>query len=217
MNFYLRVLNPAVAISIFALCYWASIGEEAGNPLGFLAGGISTYFFAKGLFCASALFLLGRILLGLFSDERRATESRSSRAQIVASLAIFGFLAGSFAGLLLLVVPEKAATTSNEPVIDPTGIRIVDPYEIRVTKYFTIGGKLRNDGPSDWESVVVIANVRLAGKLVAECTEKLTDRGEVLEAGSEREFLNRCGQLYSYQIDGPLEYALRVEAKLPAP
>jgi hypothetical protein len=64
MNTYLKIINPVVAVVVLLLCIWASMnGDNGFQPWGMLRGGIPTYFLAKGLFCSSALFLVGRILL----------------------------------------------------------------------------------------------------------------------------------------------------------
>ena len=64
MKTYLRIVNPIVAVVILLLCLWASMnGDQGFQPSGLIKGGIPTYFVAKGLFCSSALFLMGRILL----------------------------------------------------------------------------------------------------------------------------------------------------------
>ena len=64
MSTYLRVVNPLIALAVLFLCLWAAMnGDNGFQPLGMFKGGIPTYFVAKGLFCSSALFVLGRILL----------------------------------------------------------------------------------------------------------------------------------------------------------
>ena len=64
MNTYLRVVNPIVAVLVLCLCVWAAMnGDNGFKPWAMLQGGIPTYFLAKGLFCSSALFLIGRIVL----------------------------------------------------------------------------------------------------------------------------------------------------------
>jgi hypothetical protein len=70
MKFYLRVLNPIVALAVLLLCLWAGAHDMEGNwnPEIMFKSLFNTYFVAKGLFCSSALFILGVMaqrLLGL--------------------------------------------------------------------------------------------------------------------------------------------------------
>jgi hypothetical protein len=54
MKTYLRVVNPVVAAVVLALCLWAASHDEGKfKPENILAGGIPTYFVAKGLFSAA--------------------------------------------------------------------------------------------------------------------------------------------------------------------
>jgi len=63
MKTYLRVVNPIVALLVLVLCLWAGTFDEGRfKPHALLEGGLSTYFFAKGLFCSSALLLVGKIV-----------------------------------------------------------------------------------------------------------------------------------------------------------
>ena len=62
MKTYLRVVNPVIAVLVLLLCLWAAANDEGFKPMGMLKGSIPTYFVAKGLFCSSALFILGKIL-----------------------------------------------------------------------------------------------------------------------------------------------------------
>ncbi len=74
MRLYLRFVNPVVAAAVLVLCVYASTVEDGSfMPGAALQGGIPTYFVAKGIFCSSALFLLGRVLLGIIalSDGKR--------------------------------------------------------------------------------------------------------------------------------------------------
>ena len=65
MRSYLRIFNPLIALLIFILCSFAAMKEDKDKPIvprNIVAGGIPTYFFAKGMFCGVALLLLGKIL-----------------------------------------------------------------------------------------------------------------------------------------------------------
>jgi hypothetical protein len=62
---YLRFFNPLIALLVFVLCSFAAMKEDKDKPIvvgNVVAGGIPTYFFAKGMFCGVALILLGKIL-----------------------------------------------------------------------------------------------------------------------------------------------------------
>jgi hypothetical protein len=72
MKTYLRIVNPTIALLVSLLCLWAAMnGDNGFRPRDMLKGGIPTYFVAKGLFCSSALFLVGKIvsLLGARSGK----------------------------------------------------------------------------------------------------------------------------------------------------
>lgn len=63
MKTYLRVINPVVAALVLVLCLWAASHDDGRfKPEGIFAGGISTYFVAKGLFCSATLVLVGKIV-----------------------------------------------------------------------------------------------------------------------------------------------------------
>jgi hypothetical protein len=69
---YLKVVNPVVALLVLFLCIWAGTFDEGHfKPGELFRGGIPTYFLAKGLFCSSALFLVGRILLVMCRTEAK--------------------------------------------------------------------------------------------------------------------------------------------------
>ncbi len=63
MKTYLKIVNPIVAAVVLVLCLWAATFDEGQfKPQAIVRGGIPTYFVAKGLFCSSALILIGKIL-----------------------------------------------------------------------------------------------------------------------------------------------------------
>lgn len=65
---YLRIVNPIVALLVFALCVHAAATDEGVFALSqLLEGSLATYFFAKGIFCGIAVFLLGKILEALLA------------------------------------------------------------------------------------------------------------------------------------------------------
>jgi hypothetical protein len=71
MKTYLKIINPIVAVLVLFLCLVAATFDDGNfKPLGILKGGIPTYFLAKGLFCSSALFLVGKILSVMTMGEK---------------------------------------------------------------------------------------------------------------------------------------------------
>ena len=64
MKIYLRFINPVIALVVLLLCLWAAVAANDGQVMfsNLIHGGLPTYFFAKGLFCSSALFIGGKIL-----------------------------------------------------------------------------------------------------------------------------------------------------------
>jgi hypothetical protein len=73
MKTYLRLVNPVIALAVLLLCLWAAAFDDSGHfkPTVMFAGGIPTYFLAKGLFCSSALFLMGKILSVIMGSEKQ--------------------------------------------------------------------------------------------------------------------------------------------------
>lgn len=64
MRLYLKWVNPAIALVVLGFAVWAAMTSD-NNAVGLgqiVKGGFGSYFFAKGLFCSSALFILGKIL-----------------------------------------------------------------------------------------------------------------------------------------------------------
>lgn len=84
MRFYLKWINPIVALLILVICSWLYFGGyfvSFADKSPFLRGkniidpsemNLSMYFFAKGLFCSSMLFLFGEFLKRkLFKEEQK--------------------------------------------------------------------------------------------------------------------------------------------------
>lgn len=79
MRFYLKWINPIVALAVLGLCSWLwlgpyffPVGGSPNRPSPFALGlspfnlelghGFGLYFFAKGLFCSAMLFIAGEFL-----------------------------------------------------------------------------------------------------------------------------------------------------------
>jgi hypothetical protein len=77
MKIYLKFINPIVSLIVLIMCLYAStVDKKEFNILApFEEGAFPAYFFAKGLFCSSALFILGRILYKmLYGNEKKQGE-----------------------------------------------------------------------------------------------------------------------------------------------
>ena len=72
MKIYLKFINPIVAIIVLLLCLLAAISIDGKCDVShIIAGGFTTYFLAKGLFCSSALFIIGKILESMIVHKRK--------------------------------------------------------------------------------------------------------------------------------------------------
>jgi hypothetical protein len=75
MTFFLRYVNPVLALAVLVICLISACTQESGGALsyvGFFKGPIPTYFLAKGIFCSTALFLLGKLVEQKLAAERPA-------------------------------------------------------------------------------------------------------------------------------------------------
>lgn len=65
LRFYLKYVNPLLAVVVLAICVFAGSTENENNQLvyvGWFKDQIQSYFLAKGIFCAVAIFLLGKLV-----------------------------------------------------------------------------------------------------------------------------------------------------------
>ena len=87
MRFYLRVINPIIALLTFILCFWAATySDDEFKIFGIVLGGFSTYFFAKGLFTSCSLFIIGRILLEMFYHSDAKIEKKYNNKEKIYTL-----------------------------------------------------------------------------------------------------------------------------------
>jgi len=83
MKFYLKWINPTIAVLILLICTWLYFGgyfvrfdpketshyEKGESIIDPEEMNLPMYFFAKGLFCSSMLFLFGEFLKRKLSKE----------------------------------------------------------------------------------------------------------------------------------------------------
>ena len=108
MKFYLRVVNPVIALVVFILCFWAATNsDDTFNVFGIIIGGMNTYFFAKGIFTSLSLLILGRILLEILYYSDKTNNPTLKRTEIIYSISFGVFTIGSLIGLFLLSNSDK--------------------------------------------------------------------------------------------------------------
>ena len=61
MRFFLRYVNPLLALTVMVICFFSATGDRDGT-LTFFEDNFCAYFLAKGIFCGTALFLLGKLV-----------------------------------------------------------------------------------------------------------------------------------------------------------
>lgn len=77
MKFYLKVINPIISIIVLGFCLWAGINDNNNvEIINLFKGGFLSYFLAKGLFCSSSLFILGKILELILQSKENQEKSR---------------------------------------------------------------------------------------------------------------------------------------------
>ena len=80
LKFYLRYINPIVALVVLLLCVYASVKGEKKEPLQLsnaFSGFLFTYFLAKGIFCSVSVFLLGKLVEAAIEIRDYAEENRN--------------------------------------------------------------------------------------------------------------------------------------------
>jgi hypothetical protein len=157
VTFYLRVINPIIALLVYILCFWASTaGEDSFNIFGMIIGGMSTYFFAKGIFTSCSIFLIGRILLEILSHKNADIEKKRSRVEYVYMLSFFIFIFGSFITLYFLSdfdIFENKETEITEN--NPEGIAISNIRRVNEADELKFSMVLKNSTKDTWKNLKV--------------------------------------------------------------
>jgi formate-dependent nitrite reductase membrane component NrfD len=80
MRFYLKIVNPIISLLVLIICLYSGTFENGNFDIHLaINGGIPTYFLAKGLFCCSALFILGKILEKMMYPENGPIDQSTDR------------------------------------------------------------------------------------------------------------------------------------------
>jgi hypothetical protein len=209
MRFYLKVVNPVIAFLILVLCFWAAtFGEDEFNIYGIIIGGLSTYFFAKGLFCASSVLFLGQILLEVIYGKDNSVSHKKSKSQWLYLIALAGFSVSLLIGLFMLKVQNIDNDETKNILKNPTELKLVESYRVERPGPLRIAGKIRNDSDFRWANMTVKANVFIDNKFWEECSQSFPS----IEALEETYFALDCREVTDKELIGKYEYKVSIEA-----
>jgi hypothetical protein len=165
MKFYLRVVNPVIALIVFILCFWAATaGDDKFSIFGIVLGGMSTYFFAKGIFTSLSLLILGRILLEIIYYSDKSNIKTLKNSEIIYFIAFGIFTIGSLVGLLLLSNADKFSK-DDKPIENPIELKVSDIHRIKESEKLKFSGTITNLKESEWKDIELTANLYINGKL----------------------------------------------------
>jgi hypothetical protein len=165
MKYYLRVLNPVIALVVFILCFWAATaGDDKFNVFGIVVGGMSTYFFAKGIFTSLSLLILGRILLEILYHSDKSNNKTNIKTELFYSIAFGIFTIGSLVGLLFLSNVDKFSK-EDKSIENPTELEVSEVHRIKETEKLKFSGKISNLKESKWKDVEITAKLFINGHL----------------------------------------------------
>jgi hypothetical protein len=172
MRFYLRVINPVVALMAFGLCTWAAIyGDDKLQIFGLVGGAFGSYFFAKGIFTGGALFLLGKLLEATLEKGAKDANPMSLRAERALSLSFICATIGIFAGLFFWSKPvEPVDPPKTYEVQNPVSLKITESHLVKETDRVNVAITLVNEDSSAWDKVAVTATLYLGGQYSGEST-----------------------------------------------
>jgi hypothetical protein len=210
MRAYLKIINPAIALVVLALCFWAAAHEKSSfNLYGIVEGGIPTYFLAKGLFSASTVFIVGKILLEILSRREPRMQPESKRSEVIYCLALAGLVLSLLAGLLLHKELGRPATEKTITVKNPRQIQLVEHYRMKESRILRINGRLRNNAEFSWSWVQVSARVFFGERYANSCSKTLTK----VEPATEQYFTILCDEFDTREIDKDVRYELELEGE----
>jgi hypothetical protein len=165
MKFYLRVINPVIALVVFVLCFWAATkSDHSFNVFGIVVGGMSTYFFAKGIFTSLSLLILGRILLEILYYSDKTNNPVLKRDEIIYSVSFSVFTIGALIGLFLLSTSDNLSK-KDVKIENPKDLIISDVYRIKESDRLKFSGKITNLKESTWKEIEVTGKLFINGKL----------------------------------------------------
>lgn len=165
MRFYLRVINPIIALLTFILCFWAATAtDDEFNIFGIVIGGMNTYFFAKGLFTSCSLFIIGRILLEMFYHTDKNIDRKYKNKEKIFTVSFLVFTVGSLIGLYMLSdsdLFEKETNTQTEQ--NPKEISISHIHRVTESDDLKYSFQLINQSSIDWNKIELTCKLFIDG------------------------------------------------------
>ena len=165
MKFYLRVVNPVIALVVFILCFWAATNsDDTFNVFGIIIGGMNTYFFAKGIFTSLSLLILGRILLEILYYSDKTNNPTLKRTEIIYSISFGVFTIGSLIGLFLLGNSD-IFHKDDKKIENPIDLIVSDVHRVKESDKLKFSGRITNSKKTEWKDIEVTGKLFINGKL----------------------------------------------------
>lgn len=209
MHFYLKNVNPIIALIVALLCFWAATYTDKGFKIeGIVVGGMSTYFFAKGLFSASAVYLLGRILLEIVSGRANEATPKYKRLDFLYLAGLFVIIISLLLSILILHEDDDSSKAKSVELVNPKEISIIESYRVKESSSLRIGGKLKNNSDIVWRSVNIYSNFFVDGIYYCSAFDQIRN----IRPDEERFFQGACHDIKAADIRGNVTYELKIKA-----
>lgn len=168
MKFYLKVINPIIAALVVLICFWAAtFNEDEFTLSGIVLGYLGSYFFAKGLFAGSSIFLLGNILQTILSAKDNSDYKTCSVKEYLYLVSLFVFSIGLLVSILIFKdIGEDKEKVIIKEVINPTGVILEDTTRITESDQLCFSGKAVNNSGKVLYKTKIIGKVFSAGKFL---------------------------------------------------
>lgn len=210
MKFYLKVINPTMAIITFCLCAYAALVSEYEFEIeGLVVGGMNTYFLAKGIFTAITIFLLGKVLERMLYASKDEMLNKIGIKEALLMLSIFLLFTFSFSGVYM----ANAVVSDNEILsykpIDERSLKIEEYHHIKQSEFIKIGAKLKNLEDYSWLDVEIKVELYLNGQLSDTNVIELSD----LKSMERREFVVDFDDFNNKSINDSVSCKFKINAK----
>ena len=207
MYFYLRVINPGISLLVFLLCTWAAIlGDH--NEISFsgiVAGTFPTYFFAKGLFTSTSLWLIGKILLEML--KKSDCQTKLSTRERFYSIAFICFTIGALTGLYFWGVSTSKPKETSRTVTNPTGIVVSDTYRIKEASNLKMSITIKNSSTTSWIGGKLYTDLIINGKYSGNQITSLSD----FKPNDEKPFILDFNDFQNVKVPDSISFKFKIE------